>query len=102
MRNDYLQTNFPDEQKIDAVVYQNGVNYLSWPQSYHYTKNKIIVHHTAGDTSSFTGKESVIAYLKDVYKFHTITRGRGDIGYNFLIDPYGNIYEGRAGGDSVI
>lgn len=102
MRNDYLQTNFPDEQKVDAVVYQNGTNYLSWPQSYHYAKNKIIVHHTAGDTSSFTGKESVIAYLKDVYKFHTITRGRWDIGYNFLIDPYGNIYEGRAGGDSVV
>lgn len=102
MRNDYLQTKFPDEQKVDAVVYQNGTNYLSWPQSYHYAKNKIIVHHTAGDTSSFTGKESVITYLKDVYKFHTITRGRGDIWYNFLIDPYGNIYEGRAGGDSVI
>ncbi len=102
MRNDYLQTNFPDEQKVDAIVYQNGTHYLSWPQSYHYAKNKIIVHHTAGDTSSFTGKESVIAYLKDVYKYHTITRGRGDVWYNFLIDPYGNIYEGRAGGDSVI
>ena len=102
MRNDYLQTNFSDEQKVDKVVYQNGLNYLKRPQSYHYEKNKIIVHHTAGDTSSFTGKQSVINYLKDVYKFHTITRGRGDIWYNFLIDPYGNIYEGRAGGDSVI
>jgi len=79
MRNDYLQTNFSDEQKVDKVVYQNGLNYLKRPQSYHYEKNKIIVHHTAGDTSSFTGKQSVINYLKDVYKFHTITRGRGDI-----------------------
>lgn len=26
----------------------------------------------------------------------------GDLGYNFLIDPYWNIYEWRAGGDSVI
>lgn len=102
MRNDYLQSNFPEEQKVNDVVYQLGKNYLKWPQSYHYEKNKIIVHHTAGDTSSFTGKESVIAYLKDVYKFHTITRGWWDIGYNFLIDSYGNIYEGRAGGDNVI
>jgi len=75
MRNDYLQSNFPDEQKINDVVYQVGKNYLKWPQSYHNEKNKIIVHHTAGDTSTFTGKDSVIAYLKDVYKFHTITRG---------------------------
>lgn len=74
MRNDYLQTNFPDEQKIDSVVYQAGTNYLKWPQSYHYEKNKIIIHHTAGDTTPFTGRESVMAYLKDVYKFHTITR----------------------------
>lgn len=102
MRNDYLQTNYTDEQKIDKVVYESDKNFLKRPQSYHYDKNKIIIHHTAGDTSTFTGKESVIAYLKDVYKFHTITRGRGDIGYNFLIDPYGNIYEGRAGGDSVV
>lgn len=102
MRNDYLQTNFSDEQTVNKVVYQIWKNYLKWPQSYHYEKNKIIVHHTAWDTSSFTGKESIINYLKDVYKFHTITRWRGDIWYNFLIDAYGNIYEWRAGGDSVI
>ena len=101
-RNDYLLSNYADEQKLDYSVYDYGVNFLSRPQSYHYAKNKIIVHHTAGDTSSFTGKDSVIAYLKDIYKYHTITKGRGDIGYNFLIDPYGNVYEGRAGGESVI
>ncbi|MDD3262515.1 MAG: N-acetylmuramoyl-L-alanine amidase [Candidatus Absconditabacteria bacterium] len=102
MRNDYLQTNYSNEQKVDKVVYQNGLNYLKRPQSYHYEKNKIIVHHTASDSSSFTGKESVTKYIKDVYIYHAKRNGRGDIGYNFLIDPYGNIYEGRAGGDSVI
>jgi len=102
MRNDYLLWSYLDEQKLDSSVYDFGVNFLSRPQSYHYAKNKIIVHHTAGDTSSFTGKDSVIAYLKDIYTYHSIKRWRGDIGYNFLIDPYGNIYEGRAGGESVI
>ncbi|MBU0728002.1 N-acetylmuramoyl-L-alanine amidase, partial [Patescibacteria group bacterium] len=33
---------------------------------------------------------------------HTISRGWGDIGYNYIIDPLGNIYEGRYGGDKVI
>lgn len=102
MRNDYLQTNFSNEQKIDKIIYQNWLNNLSWPQSYHYIKNKIIVHHTAWDSSSFTGKESVISYLKDVYIYHAKKNWRWDIWYNFLIDPYGNIYEWRAGGDSVI
>ena len=31
--------------------------------------------------------------VRDIYKFHTVNRGRGDIGYNFVIDPQGNIYE---------
>ncbi len=102
MRNDYLQTNYSNEQKVDKVVYQNGLNYLKRPQSYHYEKNKIIVHHTASDSSSFTGKESVMKYIKDVYIYHAKRNWRGDIWYNFLIDPYGNIYEWRAGGDSVV
>jgi hypothetical protein len=37
-----------------------------------------------------------------MYKFHTFTRAWGDIGYNFLIDQEGVIYEGRAGGTNVI
>lgn len=40
--------------------------------------------------------------MVDIYKFHAHNRGRGDIGYNFLIDPFGNIYEGRAGGKGVV
>lgn len=99
-RNNYLISNYADEQKVNNSIYLYGVNNLSWPQSYHYQKNKIIVHHTAGDTSTFTGVESAIGYMKEVYEYHTSKWG--DIGYNFLIDPYGNIYEGRAGGDSVI
>ena len=73
---------------------------MSRPQSYHYAKNKIIVHHTAWDTSNFTGPSSAVAYMQEIYAYHT--KKWGDIGYNFVIDPYGNIYEGRAGGDSVI
>ncbi len=101
-RNDYLSSFFSLEQQINNVVYNNWLSYLSWPQSYNYQKSKIIVHHTADNTSGFTGLESVREYLHKTYKFHAITRWRGDIWYNFLIDPYGNIYEGRAGWAGVI
>ena len=100
MRNEYLYSNYADEQVVDTSSFLYGMNYLSWPQSYHYAKNKIIVHHTAGDTSAFTGIESAKAYLQEIYAYHT--KKWWDIWYNFIIDPYGNIYEGRAGGDSVI
>ncbi len=102
MRNDYLVSNYPSEQTVDNQVFTYNNNFLRWPQSYHYNKTKVIVHHTAGDTSAFTGKESVITYLQDIYKYHTITKWWGDIWYHFLIDPYGNIYEGRAGWEWVI
>lgn len=100
MRNDYLYSNYADEQSVDTTSFLYGMDYLSWPQSYHFNKNKIIIHHTAWDTSAFTGIESAKAYMREIYAYHTSKWW--DIGYNFVVDPYGNIYEGRAGGDWVI
>ena len=40
--------------------------------------------------------------MRSIYRYHTITRGWGDIGYNYIIGPCsGNIYQGRAGGWGV-
>lgn len=52
---------------------------------------KFIVHHTAtGD-----GASNPAALIRSIYRYHTQTRGWDDIGYNFLIDPGGRIWEGR-------
>jgi hypothetical protein len=40
--------------------------------------------------------------VRGIWQFHTYTRGWGDIGYNYLIDQNGTIYEGRHGGDNVV
>ncbi|MER5752144.1 N-acetylmuramoyl-L-alanine amidase [Streptomyces sp. NPDC002088] len=54
------------------------------------------VHHTAsGNTYKCSQVSSVI---RSIYRYHVKSMGWRDIGYNFLVDKCGNIYEGRAGG----
>lgn len=68
----------------------------------YYPVKHMIVHHTA-DANSLGGSQQVWAdRVRAIWSFHTFTRGWGDIGYNFLIDPNGVIYEGRAGGDNAV
>ncbi|HEV7669860.1 MAG TPA: N-acetylmuramoyl-L-alanine amidase, partial [Thermoanaerobaculia bacterium] len=58
----------------------------------------LIIHHT--DTTNTSSDWP--AQVRSIWSYHTYGRGWGDIGYNYLIDPTGVIYEGRAGGDDVI
>lgn len=54
----------------------------------------VIVHHSAGFNTS-NDFAAVVAYYWDL---HVNTNGWDDIGYNWLIDPNGVIYEGRGDG----
>ena len=64
-----------------------------------YTKvTHEVVHHTAGANDVPDWETEV----RNIWYFHTVTRGWGDVGYNYLIDPNGVIYEGRAGGDGAL
>ena len=55
-----------------------------------------VVHHTAG-SNSYTKAQSR-GIVKSAQAYHMNGRGWCDIGYNFLIDKYGQVFEGRAGG----
>lgn len=61
------------------------------------TVTHLIVHHTVNDNDSPDWGEVVLS----IWNFHIFDRGFDDIGYNYLIDPDGVIYEGRSGGDDV-
>ncbi|MBK8668457.1 MAG: N-acetylmuramoyl-L-alanine amidase [Saprospiraceae bacterium] len=39
--------------------------------------------------------------VASIFDFHVNTNGWQDIGYNWLIDPNGVLYEGRGGGENV-
>jgi hypothetical protein len=55
-----------------------------------------IVHHTAG-SNSYTRAQSA-AIVRGIQRYHVLANGWDDIGYNFLVDKYGQIFEGRFGG----
>ena len=54
------------------------------------------VHHT--ESPNGYGPGDVPGMLRAIYSFHVHGRGWWDIGYNFLVDHFGRIWEGREGG----
>ena len=73
---------------VIACNYSDGLSY--------YPVSHLILHHTV------TSGTDPIAVLQAIWRFHTFTRGWGDIGYNYLVDPAGVLYEGHLGGDNVV
>jgi uncharacterized protein YgiM (DUF1202 family) len=57
----------------------------------------VIIHHA--DTANFNDP---VLEMRSIYYFHAITRGWGDIAYNYLVDFMGNVYEGRVGGENAV
>jgi hypothetical protein len=56
----------------------------------------LLVHHTAGPTQY--DLDFVPGHLRDIYEFHTgPQKGWPDVCYNFFVDRFGRVWEGRAG-----
>ncbi len=65
--------------------------------SLHYGRVTMgFVHHTV-NANDYT-REQVPSLLRGIYAYHTRSRGWSDVGYNFLVDRFGRIWEGRYGG----
>ena len=71
-------------------------NLRSSGASYSGTLRATVVHHTA-DPGSYSLAE-VPSVIRGMYRYHTVTLGWADLGYNFVVDRFGGIWEGRAGG----
>jgi N-acetylmuramoyl-L-alanine amidase/FlgD Ig-like domain len=66
------------------------------PPQYTPTISFAVVHHTAG-TNSYTREQSA-AIVRGIELYHVQGNGWNDIGYNLLVDKYGQVFEGRYGG----
>ena len=95
---------FPIEQKlveakfrpVNIVKKNDQGKELYWPISENQLIAKFVVHHTAENLKKERNRTPA-ELMRAIYYYHTITKGWGDIGYNFVIDRAGNVYEGRAG-----
>ncbi|MFD9358967.1 peptidoglycan recognition protein [Streptomyces sp. NPDC060031] len=73
----------------DENLRENGFVYTN-------TVKAAFVHHTASG-NNYACKDAP-AVLRSLYRYHVISSGWRDIGYNFAVDKCGTVYEGRAGG----
>ncbi|WP_406394346.1 peptidoglycan recognition protein [Streptomyces sp. NBC_00882] len=66
------------------------------PSEYNADVKAVFVHHTDGSNDYSCADSASI--VRGIYAYHTQTNGWNDIGYNFLVDKCGTIFEGRKGG----
>ena len=69
----------------------------SCPDGPSYVKPEFVVIHHTGTANGETPSQSA-ATVRSIYTYYVLARGFCDQGYNFLIDRYGQIFEGRFGG----
>lgn len=65
-----------------------------WGHAY-FPLQKLIVHHTAGGNND----PNPAATVRAIYHYHAVSQDWGDIGYQYLVDAAGRIYEGRQSRD---
>lgn len=78
----------------ESLKAQSGSSCMT--PNYDQTIKAVVVHHTEG-SNSYT-KDQSASIVRGIYAYHVTGNGWCDIGYNFLIDRYGQIFEGRNGG----
>jgi hypothetical protein len=67
------------------------------PDSLSYGRVRVgFVHHTVN--ANGYSRSEVPQIIRGIYAYHTRSRGWSDIGYNFLVDRFGRMWEGRYGG----
>lgn len=101
-----LITIIPRAQWLSGIDIGKEATEEKWLSAYHDIK-KIIVHHTASVIKDTSGNGIIDGtdyreLARAIYSYHTYSQKWGDIGYQYIIDPEGAIYEGRIGGDGIV
>lgn len=55
----------------------------------------LVIHHS--ETPNDYSPEDVAPRLRSIFDYHTAAKGWPDVAYNFFVDAFGGIWEGRTG-----
>jgi len=96
-----------DALDVPKIIYRSqwGADEVKVISSAEYARtDKFIIHHTASSelVPDSDGSGEYKNMVNNIFLYHINGRGWNDIGYNYLVGPNGNIYEGRGGGNGVI
>ena len=94
------QKNHPADFRTNGTITHDNGKRLRWAQRQHDDVKLLVVHHAAQKVSG--DDRSGVERVRALYEYHANSRGWGDIGYHYVIDEEGAIYEGRAGGKDVV
>lgn len=81
---------------IDRAQWGADESIVDDPAEYIDKVQAVYIHHTVG-TNNYSCAESA-ALVRGIMTYHVKTSGWNDLGYNFLVDKCGQIFEGRGGG----
>lgn len=89
-----------EDPEIEKIITHDdqGREYI-WPLQYAKKIKFIVIHHTGLPNELPDDPKQEI---RNIFRSHTLFRKWGDIGYHYVIDRDGNIYEGRKGGPKII
>lgn len=90
----------PGDFKVQRTVRTEDGKTLRWARQYSGRVKVLAVHHTALMVSG--DERSGVERMRALYAYHSNNRAWGDIGYHYVIDETGQIYEGKSGGDLVV
>lgn len=81
---------------IDRAHWGADESLVDDPAEYIDKVQAVFIHHTVG-SNNYSCSESA-ALVRGIMTYHIQSEGWNDLGYNFLVDKCGQIFEGRAGG----
>jgi hypothetical protein len=94
--NAYLVKNYPLGNTLTEKITSENGRPLAWPIEKSIIIKGIVLHHTE------TEHKTSLEWIQSIYKYHALTRGWWDIGYNFVVWYDGEIFEWRAGWDYTV
>ncbi|GGM98391.1 hypothetical protein FHR83_000336 [Actinoplanes campanulatus] len=86
----------PVPRMVTRAGWRADESIVEEPPEYTGAVQVMFVHHTA--TGNGYGCAQSAGIVRGIEGYHVRSKGWNDIGYNFLVDKCGQIFEGRAGG----